>query len=394
MVNILHTLVQWRKFILVSALLTAGAMAGISFVLPKWYTAVSSIFPPEPKSSMTSYMDVVQNLQLPILGPAASGATPSTVYIDILLSRRVGSKIIEEFDLLEVFEIGMMTEALAELRSHTDITIVDNGLLTIAYEDRDPERAAMITNRYVELLDEFNRELNSTKASRTRVFIKGQMERHLADLREAEEGLREFQKEHQALELGEQLRSSIEIISKLTADAITLEIELEILRQYSSQDSEEYIATKRKYEEINRQLAKFQSRDARDEENTSIHSFFPAFDEAPDVMLQMARHIRQIRVGETIFEMLTQEYEKARIEEARDTPTVNVLDIAVVPELRSRPKRKILILLGGIVGLGWSSLLALVVAAWREDREKNKVIRDVVEPINHDFRKLLRKKTR
>ncbi|MCZ6767425.1 MAG: Wzz/FepE/Etk N-terminal domain-containing protein [bacterium] len=394
MVYVLRTLVQWRKFILVSALLTAGGMAAISFVLPKWYTAVSSVFPPEPKSTMTSYMDVVQSLQLPILGPVASGPTPSTVYIDILLSRRVGSKIIEEFNLQEVFGIELMTETLVELRSHTDITIVDNGLLTIAYEDQDPERAAVITNRYVALLDEFNRELNSTKASRTRIFIEGQIERHLVDLREAEEDLKEFQKEHQALELDEQLKSSIEIISKLTADAITLEIELEIMRDYSSQKSEEYITTKRKYDEISRQLVKFQSRDARDEENTSVHAFFPAFDEAPDVMLEMARHIRRIRVGENIFEMLTQEYEKARIEEARDTPTVNVLDIAIVPELRSRPKRKILVLLGGIVGLGWSSILALIVAAWREDRQKNKVIRDVVEPINHDFRKLLRKKTR
>ncbi|MCH8856466.1 MAG: hypothetical protein IIA03_09550, partial [Proteobacteria bacterium] len=181
------------------------------------------------------------------------------------------------------------------------------------------------------------------------------------DLREAEEDLKEFQKKHRALELEEQLKSSIEIIAKLTADAITLEIELEILREYSSQESEEYITTKRKYDEISRQLAKFQSRDARDEENTSVHSFFPAFDEAPDVMLHMARHLRRIRVGENVFEMLTQEYEKARIEEARDTPTVNVLDVAVVPELRSRPKRKILVLLGGIVGLGWSSLLALIV---------------------------------
>jgi len=392
MVYILRTLVQWRKFIVISALLTAGGMAALSFVLPKWYTAASSVFPPETKSMMPSYMDVVQNLQLPILGPAASGATPSTVYIDILLSRRVGSQIIEEFNMKEVFGTDLMTEALSELRSHTDITIVDNGLLTIAYEDRDPERAAAITNRYVELLDDFNRELNSTKASRTRVFIEGQIERHLADLRDAEETLKDFQKKHQALELDEQLKSSIDIISQLTADAIKLEIELEILRQYSSQESEEYVQAKRTYEEINRQLAKFQSRDERDEGGT-VNKFFPAFDEVPDVMLQLARHIRRIQVGEKVFEMLTQEYEKARIEEARDTPTVNVLDVAVVPELRSRPKRKLLVLLGGIVGLGWSSLLSLIVTAWREDRQKNDVIKDVVEPINHDFRKLLRKKT-
>ena len=81
------------------------------------------------------------------------------------------------------------------------------------------------------------------------------------------------------------------------ANAITLEIELEILRRYSSQESEEYVVTKRKYDEISRQLAKFQSRDARGEEPTSVHSFFPAFDEAPDVLLQILQVLFRVRAS-------------------------------------------------------------------------------------------------
>jgi uncharacterized protein involved in exopolysaccharide biosynthesis len=392
MLFIIKTLVRWRRFILLAGIGTAAVMAGVSLFLPKWYRATTSVFPPETKSIMPFYADVVQSLQLPIFGPSAIGSRPNTIYIDILQSRTVGEQVVNEFDLKRSYGTALASEAIAQLHARTSYSLLENGLLMISFEDRDPDRAAAVTNRYVELLDQFNQQINITRASKTKEFIAEQMEMHSEILKRAEESLRAFQEQHQALELNEQIRSAIEVVSGLTAEAIKLEVELEILQQYTSGSSEEYTRTKKRYDGLVDQLKKFKIGDERDEDDT-VRSFFPTFEDVPEIALDLARLTRRVKIEEKVYELLITEYEKARIEEARDTPTVQVLDAAVVPELRSRPKRKMLVLLGGILGLGWSALLVVFVSAWRDGASRGSRMREVLGPIANDFKRVFRKNT-
>jgi tyrosine-protein kinase Etk/Wzc len=390
MLFIVKTLIRRWKFILTAGIVTAAVMAAVSFVLPKWYTATASMFPPEPKTLVPSYADIMQSLQLPILGPSASGARPNTIYVEILLSRTIGEKLVDEFNLKERYGAKRLGEAITELHSRTTLSLLENGLLTISYEDTDPKQAAAIANRYIALLDEYNRTANITRASKTREFIESQMAVHSHDLRQAEEDLKAFEENNQALELTEQIRSAIELVSNLTAQAVSLEIDLEILRQYTSKNSEEYLRKKKQYDEVLGQLEKFKTDSARSE-NDVVRSFFPTFDKIPQVTLDYARLFRRVNVEEKVFQMLTTEYEKARIEEARDTPTVQILDSARVPEIRSRPRRKILVFLGAVLGVAWSSLFVLLGAYWREGSGVA-TFRDVVSPVVSDVRRFLRKK--
>jgi tyrosine-protein kinase Etk/Wzc len=393
MLFILQTLIQWRRFIVIAGFLTAVVTAGVTLLLPKWYTASSSVFPPETNQfgSMSSYTQMMQSLQMPILGPTASGLTPSTIYIDILKSRRVGERLLDEFDLKTVWKSELTSDALEILHKHTFYSLVDNGLLTISYEDKDPERAAAVTNRYVDLLDEFNQELNVTRAGKTREFISRQMELHATDLRDAEEALREFQEENKTLELTTQVGMAIEVVSSLTADAIALEVDLELLREYASVNSQEYIRKKKKYDEILQQLRTFETDSARSEGDV-VRSYFPTFDAVPELKLELARLTRRVMVEEKVHALLIEEYEKSSIEEARDTPTVQVLDRADVPELKSRPKRAMITLIGGVAGVAWSSFLAIFVTVWREDSGRGSSLRRVIQPVLSDFGRPFRRK--
>jgi uncharacterized protein involved in exopolysaccharide biosynthesis len=390
MLFIVRILIRWRKSIILAGLLTAAAMVGVSFLLPKWYTASSTVFPPEPNTMMGAYADMMQSLQLPVLGPNAIGQDPKSIYVDVLKSRRIGQQIIDEFDFRSVYGTGMLSSTLGELHSHAVFSLHENGLLHIQFEDKDPERAAAVVNRWVSLLDSYNTQANITRASKTKKFISGQLESRRRALREAEEELRVFQQENQALEMDEQVGASIEIVSELTAQAIALEVELEILRQYTSTSSQEYVRKKREYDELLDQLKKFKIHSTRDEEDF-VRSFFPTFDTLPTVSLEMARRMRAVKIEEKVFELLVKEYEVARIEEARDVSTVQVLDLATPPEMRSRPKRKVLAILGGIAGIGWSSLLALIVTIWREENGRGRAIRDAFEPVSRDFGRVFRK---
>lgn len=390
MLFIVRTIVQWRRFILAAGLITAAVAAVVSFLLPTWYTANTSVFPPETGGPMSGYAQLLQQtLQIPIVTPSAGGARPGTIYIDILLSRRVGEKLVEEFDLKNVYKTEFMTDAIEALHSHTFFSLLENGLLKVSFEDRSPERAAAIANRYVNLLDEFNRNLNVTRASRTREFVAGQLEIHEGKLREAEEDLRKFQEEHQALELGQQTTSAIDIVASLTAQAVAMEIDLDILQQYASQSSEEYIRKKKQYDEILGQLQKFKA-DSTRSDTDFVRSYFPSFDRLPELGLELARRLRRLKIEEAVYRLLVEEYQKARIEEARDTPTVQVLDTANPPELRSRPKRKMIVIFGGIVGLGWSTLFSVFLSGWREDRYKARALSGLFGPIGSDLKRTFR----
>ncbi len=389
MLFILKTIIHSRKFILASGVITAVLAIAVSFFLPSWYTATTSIFPPDAGGGMMSgYAQLLQqSLQIPLPTPSAVGARPNTIYIDILLSEQVSNKIIEEFDLKRLYDTELNVDAIGALQSHTFFSLLENGLLKLGVEDRDPERAAAMANRYVELLEDFTRDINVTRAASTKEFVGRQLEIHAVELAAAEEELKQFQQENQALKLDEQVTAAIDIVASLTAEAVAAEMELEILSQYTSTSSQEYVRKKKEYDEVLRQLKMFKADSSR-AETDFVRSYFPTFDSIPELGLEMARLMRRVKTEEFVYRLLVEEYEKARIEEARDTRVVQVLDHAAVPELRSRPKRKILVIFGGIVGLGWSTLLVVFLALWREDRTRSSKIAELLGPIASDFKKV------
>lgn len=393
MLFLFKTLVGWRKFILMWGLAGALIMVVVSLMLPKWYTASTTIFPPEVSPASTMYAQVLQSVSAPLLGTLGSGTAPETVYIDMLKSRAIREKVIKEFDLMDVYHASVIEQALDTFHNHCGFTLLVNGLIVVTFEDRDPERAAAIANRMIDLLDEFSRSMKTTRAGRTREFIEGQLAQHEKELAAAETKLRDFQTANDALELDEQLQAVMDIISTLTARAISLETEMEIMSHYASSSSEEYKRKQREYDEVLAQLKKLK-RSSSVSDKDLVRSFLPTLGDVPELALEMIRLKRDVEIQSTVYSMLVKEYEKARIEEARDTPTVQILDRAEVPNLRSRPKRKILVIVGGVVGAGWAGVIALFTTAWRENRERAAAWRDVFRPVVGDVSRLFRRRKR
>jgi uncharacterized protein involved in exopolysaccharide biosynthesis len=381
------TIVAWRRFIIIATFVTAGIVAVISLLLPKWYTATASIFPPDQGGGMPMYSEIIQSLQMPLLGQLGTGARPETIYIDMMKSRFIGERVIAEFDLNQLYDVDYVEDALYELHSHTSFTLMENGLITVRFEARDPRRAADIANRYISLLDEFNRQLNTTRASKTREFIEQQLAKRERTLAEAELALKDFQESNQALHMDEQLRAALTIVSNLTAEAIALETELNILKNYTSVNSEEYQQKELEYDQVLQQLTRLKLSTDQDEEDL-LRSYIPTLEDVPELALQMLRLQRNVGIENTVYTMLVKEYEKSRIEEARDTPTVQIMDVASAPSLRSRPRRKMLVIVGTMAGLGWSVFLAVLITAWRENRGRSKIIDDVFAPIIADLSRL------
>jgi capsule polysaccharide export protein KpsE/RkpR len=390
-----RTLIQWRKFILLSGLASAVLLGAISFILPSWYKTNTIIFPPEQTSTMP-YAALMQQLSAPLLGTiaggAAGGVAPGTIYIEMMKSRTVCEQIIEEFGLMKRYNARNIEEAMDTLHSHLGFTLQDNGLLFMTVEDRDPQRAADMANRMVALLDQTTRKLKETSAARTAEFVHRQLLEREVMLAQAEDSLKHFQQAHNTVNMEEQLKSAMDIVTTLSSRAIALETEMQIMTHYTSPNSEEYQRKQTEYNEVLVQLRKLKADTKGSNNHDTVRSFIPTLQDVPEQALQYLRLRREVEIQNTVFTMLNSEYEKARIEEARDTPVVQVLDPAEKPNLRYRPQRKVFAIVGGLLGLGWSTVVALFRTAWSYNLSQTAVVRELATPVARDFSRLRRRR--
>ncbi len=377
------SLVKYRKFIAAATVLAAAVVGAVSLMLPTWYTATAVISLPSEEVAQPVQADLGEELLITPAGAKGTGRRPETFYITMMQSRRIGLQLIDEFSLHEVYGSDYTEDVLDELLGRTGYTALVNGLVVITYEDPDPVRAARLLNRHVELLDELNREYTVTGVSDTRGFLARQIAVRKASLEEAELERKRFQEANQALEIEEQFRSVMKIVTELTADAIALEAELQVLAYFTEPTSDSYLQKKREYEAVLAQLEKLKLK--RDRRDDLLYSYIPALEEIPGLKFALLRLEQNVANETAVYTELLKQYEKSRIEEASDIPVVRVMERASVPNLRSRPRHKALIAIGALVGLSWSMFFSVLIGVWRKQWHQSRVHTDILRPIIDDF---------
>ena len=392
---------RWRRLLIVNALAAAIlTLAVMRIFSPDWFTATTSIMPPEKDSGSLSFGAGMLPSGLSSLlggsGLALPGlASPSDLYASILRSRTVSMAVIEKYGLREVFGTELDIEALAELHGRTTVIVQPEGIINLSYEDTDPERAAAVANSLIDELNRVNQENLVSKARAMREFIEGRLDESVVDLTLAEEALEAFQKEHNAVALDEQVKAAINAIADLRAQFVIAEIELGVMKKSLSPDNTRYKNQEFKIEQIRIQLERLEKGDEVFPDSSILSV---PMSEAPELGLAYARLMRDLKIQETIFELLKQQYEQAKIQEMRDTPTVQVLDFARVPEIKSRPKRTMIAALAGVMSFGLTFFFVIILEFARREEEKNSLIHQRIQGfsrmLNEDFywiRSLFRK---
>lgn len=368
----LTVLTTYHRFIFLNFLGICVIVAIISFFLPQWYRATTTILPPEREtlnfgaasSLLGAASGFATSLSLPFM------ATPSDIIAAILKSRTVAKAVVEKENLMQVYKTRSMEAALRELFSHVSVNVAQEGIVSLSYEDKDRERAASVTNCFVEELDRVNRETSTSKAKNARMFIEGRLEEAQKDLNQTEEALRKFQEENKTLVLDDQMRTAIEKAADLKAEMVSSEIELNVLSKTMSPSHPQIQSLRSRINEIKRQLEVLESGNQKESPEGKTVLDVP-FDEVPSLSLQLARLIREVKIQEKIFELLTQQYEQQKIEETKDTPTIQVLDKAIPPEKSIRPKRALLVGISGILSLLTSTVFVFGLEYFKRSKKRN-----------------------
>jgi capsule polysaccharide export protein KpsE/RkpR len=301
------------------------------------------------------------------LGELLGGQRPGALFVGVLGCRTIADRVIDRFDLRKVYWHKTYIATRLELASRR--TIAEDkktGIISITVSDTNPARAAALAQAHVEELDRLLAQVNNSAASRERAFLEQRLTVVHAELQSAAKALSEFSSRNTTLDPQEQGKAMVEAAAMLQGQVIGAQSELSGLEQIYTPDNVRVRSLKAHIEELQTQLNKMSGKNYAGSTTLDPDSLYPSLRQLPVLGVQYADLYGRVKIDETVFALLTEEYEMARIEEAKETPSVKVLDAAGLPEKPSFPPRKLLTLAGGLLGFFFASCWIVGAEIWGE----------------------------
>jgi capsule polysaccharide export protein KpsE/RkpR len=368
-----------RKF-LVQAFI-AGLVLGclVAFLIPSRYVAKVLLMPPDNQS--TSGLAMLAALASKGGGAAGGVAgdllgikTSGALFIGVLGSRTVQDRLVDRFQLRKVYRKSLQEDARTKLAENTGVSEDrKSGIIEISVTDHNPQRAAELAQAYVEELNQLVAELSTSAAHRERVFLEERLTSVKKDLDDASVKISQFSSKNTAIDIKEQGRAMVDAASRLQGELIAAQSELMGLEQIYTPSNVRVRSLQARISELQLQLQKLGGKASAEPggATTSTDSLYPSIRELPLLGVTYADLYRRIRVQEAVFETLTQQYELAKVQEVKETPSVKVLDDARVPEKKSFPPRILFTGLGGALFLGIAITVVLLRIGWEEIDSKD-----------------------
>lgn len=343
LLDLLILLLKRKRFILLTT--TAFGIIGLlmSFILRPVYRAETKILPPSqsPAGAFAQTLSGVFNMP-GFLAQGLGVKSQMELYIEMLKSRTVLDRIIDRFDLMKLKKKKYPEDARKSLLKIVTIEGEKNsGLVTVKVDDRDPKRAAEMANAFIEELQRIAGGLAITEAAQRRLFFEEQLKDIKASLSKAEEDIRGFQETTGALQVDAQARAVIGGIAMFRAQIAAKEVQLKVLRSYATPQNPDVQKIEEELQGLKEELGRQESSARKGHD-----PMMPA-SRIPSVGMEYLRKFREVKYNETLFELLSKQYEIARLEEARDAVVIQVVDPAIPPRKKYKPKR-LLITLGAM----------------------------------------------
>jgi capsule polysaccharide export protein KpsE/RkpR len=350
----------------------AAASTVIAFLIPARYESTARLMPPDNQSSSSLAMAAAaMSGAAGGLGGIASDflglKSTSDVFVGILTSRTVQDQLIQQFDLKKLYGDRTAEDTRKTLAAHTAISVDRKSqIISITVTDKNPQRAAAMGQAYVKELDHLVSELSTSSARRERVFLEERLQGVNRDLEAAEKDFSQFASKNTAIDVKEQGKAMVEAAAMIQGQLIAAQSQYEGLREIYTDNNIRVRTIKARVDELKRQLEKM---GGKGESTTSISdqpgdSMYPSIRKLPLLAVSWSDLYRRTRIQEAVLEVLTKEYEMAKVQEAKEIPTVKVLDIAHIPDKKSFPPRLVLVVLGTILGLGFAGAWVLGNETW------------------------------
>jgi capsule polysaccharide export protein KpsE/RkpR len=349
----------------------------VSFLLPKQYESGARIMPPEPsgngaamlaalvgKGSASSLSGIAGSL----IGVKNNGA----LFVALLHSGTVSGHLIDKFNLQRVYHRRYRDSTAKRLAHLTKITEdPKSGVITIVVTDEDRGRARDLAEAYLDELNRLVARVNTSSAHREREFIEQRLTTVQTELEHAQLELSDFSSKNTTIDLKEQTRATVDAGAKLEGQLIAGESELSSLRQIYGDQNVRVRAAEARNAILQRELQRANGQRIQGAEGNTFDPAhpYPALRELPRLGVQWANLYRTVRIHETVFDLLSEEYETARIDEAKSIPTVGIIDFPDLPERKSSPHRFLIVSISAALSIAMTAIYLLLKRFWLELEE-------------------------
>jgi capsule polysaccharide export protein KpsE/RkpR len=340
--------------------------------MPMEYVSIARIMPPEQGGNSAAMLAALvgkssagglAGLAGSLLGAKNNGAQ----FVALLHSGTISGHLIDRFDLQRVYHKRYRLDAAKRLGHLTKITEdTKSGVITIVVTDETRERARDLAQGYLDGLNNIVARVNTSSAHREREFIEQRLNTVQAELQRAQIALSDFSSKNTTIDIKEQTRATVEAGAKLEGQLIAGESELDSLRQIYGNQNVRVRAAEARNAILQRELQRANGQSGQDLDGKEIDANhpYPALRQLPQLGVQWANLYRNVRVHETVFDLLSEEYETARIEEVKSIPTVSVIDFPGVPEKRSGPHRTLIVLISTFLSTVVTAIYLLARRSW------------------------------
>jgi uncharacterized protein involved in exopolysaccharide biosynthesis len=350
------------------------ASALLAFLIPARYQSTSRLMPPDNTNASGLA------LQLASLSSSAGGLggmandmlglkSTSDVFVGILTSRTAQDQLIQQFDLRKLYRDRRMEDARADLAERTDISVDRKSqIIAVSVTDGSPQRAAAMAQAYVAELNRLVADLSTSSARRERLFLEDRLQTVNQDLESAEKQFSQFSSQNAAIDIKEQGKAMLDAAATLQGERIAAQSEYEGLKQIYSDQNVRVRSSKARIDELENQLEKLggKNESTTTASPSSAQPLYPSLRKLPLLGVAYADLYRKTMIQEAVLETLTKEYEMAKIEEAKEIPTVKVLDVAQIPDKKTFPPRLWIIFLGTALGFAGAATWIFAARLWSE----------------------------
>jgi uncharacterized protein involved in exopolysaccharide biosynthesis len=305
-----------------------------------------------------------------LLGLKTSGA----LLVDMLRGPTVQDSLIQKFDLRKIYHDRYWQDAREDLDKHTTIKEDrKSGIIAIAVSDRDQHRAQQMAQAYVEALNALLSQVSTSSARRERTFLEQRLKTAKQSLDAAAEEFSTYASKTGALDIPSQTKTMVESEATIQGQLVAAESELEGLEQIYTANNIRVRTLRARIAGLKKQVENLSGNKADpNSPESQIAGDFPSIRKLPLVGVRWANLYREAKIQEIVYQLLTQEYEFAKIQEAKEIPTINVLDAALVPEKRSFPPRTIIIIAGALLSLLFAAVFLIGAAMWQQSESPEK----------------------
>jgi tyrosine-protein kinase Etk/Wzc len=374
-IDLIRIVFRWRKPAAVFVCGVVLAALIYCLVTPNEYTAVATLMPgstPGEASPMQNMAGSFLN-QFGFGGMFRGAATnPADVFANTLRSRFVARNVVNELGLVELFDVKeknpfrALEKATKDLRDITTVDVSDMLLISVGVTYQDPVMAAKIANVFIDELEKANQQFSLSSAKNAREFVELRLASTEESLHDAQTKFTEFQQEHGAVALDEQSRVTVEAVARLEGEILAMEAKRDALSATHTPSYSILRELDLTIDALRKKVRGLTMAGGGDEENpdggegvlSEMGVFIPLGD-VPAMAAEYARLLLDVKTQASVLEILVQQHEQLKIEEAKDVPTIQILDRAVAPIEKSKPYRTVIMIVAIFVGLVGSFVLAL-----------------------------------